>query len=356
MPESLIPALISDGVCVYTGDCVTVLPSLEAGSADSVITDPPYALDFGGQAWDRRTGFRESLADLDTSGMSDGEVFQAWCRAWAAGVWSVLKPGGHLAAFGGTRTWHRLVAGVEAAGFEIRDQIAWLYSEGMPKTLDISQAIDRQLGAARPDRVVETAERDSILGRTRHVVDKGRPVTVEAQAWQGWGTGLKPAFEPILVARKPVDGTIVGNVLAYGTGGLNIDACRTGGGRWPANVGLDTGQALVLDVATGSYGSHHPVSARFPVFHYQAKAPQRERPRAFGISHVTVKPLGLMRWLVKLLTPRGGLVLEPFAGSGTTIEAALLDGFRIVAIEQNESFLPLIKTRIDRAGNRPAHI
>ena len=352
MPE-LLPAVDDGRVAVYVGDTVAVLPQLVAASVDAVVTDPPYGLGFADQEWDGARGFRESLAEVDTSGLSDGEVFQAWCAAWASGTLRVLRPGGHLAAFGGTRTWHRLVAGVEQAGFEVRDQIAWLYSSGMPKSMDVSRAIDQHLGAARVDRIVERSEAESVLGRTSRVVAQGEPVTVEARAFAGWGTGLRPGFEPILIARKPVESSIVANVLAHGTGALNVDAARFGDRRWPVNVALDAGVAARLDADVGASLASVRVSGRFPVFHYDGKASRAERPRAFGVAHATVKPLSLMRWLIGLVTPRRGVVLEPFAGSGTTVEAALLDGFRVVAIERDPAFLPLIASRIERAANRP---
>ncbi|MCL2489176.1 MAG: site-specific DNA-methyltransferase [Propionibacteriaceae bacterium] len=346
MPEPLLPAIQTDTVTVYLGDTVAILPILDPESVDSIVTDPPYGLRFCDQTWDGAAGFRESLTNVDTSGFSDAEVFEAWCRAWAVGALHVLKPGGHLAAFGGTRTWHRLVRGVESAGFEIRDQIAWLYSTGMPKSMDISHAIDAHLGASRTDRVVEVSDHDWLLGRTRKVLNSGQPVTEQAKAMAGWGTGLRPGFEPILIAHKPPDGTLVGNVLAHGVGGLNIDTARFGDGRWPVNVALDDGQAESLDQATGSLPGG--VSGKFPVFRYDAKASPSQRPRAFGMAHATVKPLSLMRWLVNLLTPVGGVVLEPFAGSGSTIQAALLDGFRVIAVEKDPDYLPLISSRLDR--------
>lgn len=347
MPEPLLPTLQTESVTVYLGDAVTVLPVLAASSVDSIVTDPPYGLGFCDQTWDGAAGFRESLAGVDTSGMSNGEVFETWCHAWAVGALHVLKPGGHLAAFGGTRTWHRMVRGVESAGFEIRDQIAWLYSTGMPKSMDISRVIDAHLGAVRPDRVVEVSDHDTLLGRTTRVLAQGQPVTDEAKAMAGWGTGLRPGFEPILIARKPPDGSLVTNVLQHGVGGLNIDAVRFGDHRWPVNVALDEGRADALDAETGTLLSRDRVSGKFPVFHYDAKASQAERPKAFSVAHSTVKPLSLMRWLVNLVTPVGGVVLEPFAGSGSTIQAALMDGFRVVAVEKDPDYLPLIQSRLD---------
>ena len=349
MSDVLVPAVVTDRAAVFVGDTVAVLPMLDAGSVDSVVTDPPYGLEFCDQDWDGATGFRQSLPDVDTSGMSDAEVFEVWCQAWATGALRVLKPGGHMAVFGGTRTWHRMARGVESAGFEIRDQIAWLYSTGMPKSLDISRAIDQHLGVTRLDRVVEVAEREGVLGRTSKVVAKGQPVTAEAQLFDGFGTALKPGFEPILIARKPVESSIVANVLKYGTGGLNIDGSRFGGDqRWPVNAVLDEVQAALMDLELGD-----DVSGKFPVFRYEAKASQQERPKANQVAHVTVKPKALMRWLVGLVTPRGGTVLEPFAGSGSTLEAALEGGFKVVGVEKDPSFVPLIQARLERLDHQP---
>jgi site-specific DNA-methyltransferase (adenine-specific) len=216
--DSVTPVIDRDDVTLLIGDAVKVLPLLVPGIVDSVVTDPPYGLGFDAQSWDGVKGFRESL-DTGTDHLSDGEVFQTWNQAWGEAVLGVLKPGGHVAAFGGARTWHRLVAGVEAAGFEIRDQIAWLYSSGVPKSMDISNAIDHHLGQVRPDRQVNTSDLDGVLGVSRRVVVKGEPVTGQAQQAAGWGTGLRPAFEPILIARKPLDGTVVANVLEHGTQG-----------------------------------------------------------------------------------------------------------------------------------------
>lgn len=351
--DQLPVELDRDGAVVLGGDAVAVLPRLAVGVADALVTDPPYGLEFNGHAWDGAAGFAESLPDLDVSMMTPPEVFEAWCAAWARGALHALKPGAHLAAFGGTRTWHRMVRGIESAGFEVRDQIAWLYSSGIPKSMDLAYALDKRNGVLRPDRVVQEAEREGLLGVTRRVVQHGVPVSDDAKQWSGWGTGLRPSFEPIIIARKPIPGTVVDNVLAHGTGALNIAAARFGEGRWPANVALDAAQAETLDLLTGSYRGT-PTSSRFPIFRYEQKASGSERPRAFGVSHSTVKPLSLMQWLVRLITPRGGLVLEPFAGSGATVEAALDEGMRVVAIEKDASFVPLIASRIDRLAMRRA--
>jgi len=326
-----------DCVSLHHGDCIDVMRSLPDASVDSIVTDPPYGLGFMGKGWDA---------------LPPGEE-------WARECLRVLKPGGHLLAFGGTRTWHRLAVAVEDAGFEIRDSIAWMYGSGFPKHR----------------------------------------------------AALKPAFEPVVMARKPFKGSLAANEAVHGTGALDIDACRIGhdddlsrydrsatsgfkgggiygggspaltpanpAGRWPANVALDDTAAAILDqqsgiqrdgVAvqrngggraifggiTGAAGNGEHVndqgyggSGGASRFFYCAKAPKRERPNVDGVQHPTVKPLALMRWLVRLVTPPGGTVLEPFAGSGTTVEACQLEGFRCIAIEREAEYLPLIMSRFE---------
>lgn len=421
------PYYQDEHVTLWHGDCLDVLQNLPAGSIDAVVTDPPYGLEFMGRKWDGDAGFLESLSatgrgarvateragELTERGSGHstsagpylaagvdsvrvaGRPFQDWCHAWATECLRVLKPGGMMLSFGGTRTWHRLACAIEDAGFEIRDSIAWLYGSGFPKSLDVSKAIDKAAGA----------ERDLGVG----LVER-RPATDAARTWQGWGTALKPAFEPIVVARKPLAGTVATNVIEHGTGALNIDDCRTnpgeavpgGGGfkggaasrhegwtrpshaggystenhnlgRWPTNVVLDDTQADELDgqsgvstsrvgkprgsdagdgwgmTATGAeYADAGGASRFFPTFRYEAKASRSERPRVNGTAHPTVKPIDLMRWLVRLVTPPGGTVLEPFAGSGTTVEACIIEGFRCIAIERETDYLPLIEQRIHR--------
>ncbi|MDO2978320.1 DNA-methyltransferase [Mycobacteroides abscessus] len=447
----MTPYYQDDSVTLHHGDCLDMLRADDYGydwnlgyrsarmfpdnSVDAVITDPPYGIAFMGKDWDqpgafgseRRNGSpqrtqREGLAmdagryDLSPAAMLN---FQQWCTAWATECLRILKPGGHLLAFGGSRTWHRLAAGIEDAGFEIRDSIAWLYGSGFPKSLDVSKAIDKAAGAERG--VVGTHHRHgggsavsgSMLGSlgTDSELPLTAPATVAAKRWQGWGTALKPSFEPIVVARKPLSGTVAQNVLEHGTGALNIDACRvtTGdafvrpsvqrhdnevlgkglgagaqvepAGRWPTNVVLDEHQAEALDRQTGvlhsgtmragterqpraggtiygadtrtfapadTYGDSGGASRFFPVFRYEAKAPTSERPNADGVQHPTVKPLDLMRWLVRLVTPVGAVVLEPFAGSGTTAEACVLEDRQCIAIEREADYLPLIVSRLQK--------
>ena len=392
-----------DRATIYHGDCREVLRSLPDASVDSVVTDPPYELGFLGKQWD-----------------ASGIAYDA--DLWAEAL-RVLKPGGHLLAFGGTRTWHRLAVAVEDAGFEVRDSIAWLYGSGFPKSLDVSKAIDKAAGAEREVvGIGKYANRGRVPSGSQ--VDVGdsasstvtAPATPDAARWSGWGTALKPAFEPVVVARKPLTGTVAANVLEHGVGGLNIDGCRIGfssnadeaeskgknrhadfgtpaggntvygdfsmvprtnynpPGRWPANVVLDEDQADALDRQSGhgvsrigkprgaasgdgwgmtATGAEYADSGGASRFFYVAKAPARERPKVDGVAHPTVKPLTLMRWLCRLVTPPGGIVLEPFAGSGTTIEAALMEGFRVVAIEREDDYLPLIAARLERVGQEP---
>lgn len=388
---------VDERVTVHHGNCAWVMARMPDGCVDSVVTDPPYEIGFMGKRWD-----------------ASGVAYDA--ELWAEAL-RVLKPGGHLLAFGGTRTWHRLAVAIEDAGFEIRDSIAWMYGSGFPKSLDVSKAIDKAAGAER--EVIGVTNRCIGPSQTGHngigtFEEKNwatsnqltTPATPAAQQWHGWGTALKPAHEPIVVARKPLTGTVAANVLEHGTGALNVDGCRIVGvvpsvpqpvfgvanggifgmgvgrngemssapsGRWPANVILDEDQAEVLDrqsgvtkspapyvqrsEVVGIYGAeahhdrpstHHGDSGGASRFFYVAKAPARERPKVDGIAHPTVKPLTLMRWLCRLVTPPGGVILEPFAGSGTTIEAALHEGFNVVAIEREADYLPLIDARLAR--------
>ena len=387
------PYYQDDAVTLYHSDCIAVMRELPDASVDAVVTDPPYELGFMGKGW-------------DASGIAYNP--EVWANALR-----VLKPGGHLLAFGGTRTWHRLAVAIEDAGFEVRDSIAWMYGSGFPKSLDVSKAIDKAAGAEREREAPQTRKQASAaivasgFGADGWAPQVRDAVTPAAQQWQGWGTALKPAFEPVVVARKPLIGTVAENVLTHGTGALNVDGCRIGTqtlpaqsrgvsrigtfegadgnitdertGRWPANVILDESQAAELDRQSGeaSYnpagvfgkqrgnaneGASVPYSARkdgdgifgygdrggASRFFYTAKADSSERPRVNGVAHPTVKPLDLMRYLVRLVTPPGGTVLEPFAGSGTTLEACIVEGFSVIGIELTEEYLPLITQRITK--------
>ncbi len=294
---------------VEQGDCLDRLRALPDASVDSVVTDPPYGLAFMGKRWDY-----------------DVPSVEVWAECLR-----VLKPGGHLLAFAGTRTQHRMAVRIEDAGFDIRDMIAWVYGSGFPKSLDVSKATDA------------------------------------ARQWQGWGTALKPALEPITVARKPLSGTVAETVLKHGTGALNIDGCRVGrdaedvsgwsqsgsnasenrsmsganyareakpdaDGRWPANLihdGSDEATDLLGDAAR---------------FFYTAKTSKAER--GDDNHHPTVKPIDLMRYLCRLVTPPDGLVLDPFTGSGSTGCAAMLEGFRFHGIEREPDYVAIATARI----------
>lgn len=373
---------------IIVGDCRASMATLPDASVDAVVCDPPYELGFMGKSW-------------DASGIAyDLEVWRQALR--------VLKPGGHLLAFSGSRTYHRMTCAIEDAGFEIRDQIMWVYGSGFPKSLDVSKAIDKAAGAEREVLGIDQAW----VKRTGMSAGEGTatfttstfgsasgpnagkitaPATDAARRWQGWGTALKPAHEPICVARKPLDGTVAANVLKHGTGAINVDGCRIGGGdvrrikgdsgrgnsqsigafagfegydttkgRWPANFIHDGSEE-----ATAGLGE----AARF---FYTAKAgredreegceefDQRPRPTlGNGIGgqpdqqrannrniHPTVKPTELMRYLVRMVTPPGGTVLDPFTGSGSTGRAAMLEGARFIGCELSPEYAEIARARI----------
>jgi site-specific DNA-methyltransferase (adenine-specific) len=292
----------------------------------------------------------------------------------------VLKPGGHLLAFAGTRTQHRMAMRIEDAGFEIRDMIAWVYGSGFPKSLDVSKAIDKATGAEREVvgskfgqpgyRSGPTGENDVYgagLANGDAKCEVTAPATDAARQWAGWGTALKPALEPITVVRKPLIGTVAENVLEHGTGALNVDGCRVGGEPWKAHsaTGLGSvkfftkGETPVIEKALHDAG-------RWPAnlihdgsddvvgllrdssrFFYCAKASKRDRG---DNNHPTVKPTDLMRYLCRLVTPPEGTVLDPFMGSGSTGKAAVIEGFNFIGIERQEEYFQIAEKRILELG------
>lgn len=382
---------------LHEGDSKTILPTLQL--VDSIVTDPPYGISFMGKTWDY-----------------DVPSVELWTAAYHA-----LKPGGYLLAFASPRTYHRMAVNIEDAGFKIRDQIVWLQGQGFPAGNNIAKSIDKKLGAKR-SKVPATGNLHNNrllnddgwnkIGNDFAEMDSNEPITDEAKQWQGWNTTLKPACEPIVLARKPFKGTVAENVLDFGTGALNIDACRipmsqadqnqidvtsfskyqsiggtngcySGGeaydrstydpskGRWPSNVILDEAAAESLDNFTGElksgsrtgkrtqpknknvYGGFSVIRDESPSegsiggasrFFYIAKASPAERR---GFKHPTIKPVKLMQYLVRLVTPPGGTVLDPFAGTGTTGEAAVLEGFYPILIERDATSCTDIRTRMD---------
>lgn len=311
-----------------------MLASLDAESVDAIVTDPPYGIDFQGAAWDGRA-IREAAARLNGKRLAAAESYQAWTRAWASAALGALKPGAHLLAFGAPRTAHRLACGIEEAGFELRDCLIWLYGTGMPKS--------RKLPGGR-------------------------------------AASLKPAWEPIVLARKPLAGTIERNLHLHRTGALNTGACRVDG-RFPANVALahapgcgtgrceETCPVRIIDAASGRSRVPSGAPRQASRLFYCPKASRRERdagceqlpPRALDLfpnakharrpppatnPHPTVKPLALMRWLVRLGVPEGGSVLDPFGGSGSTGCAAVLEGRRFLGIELDPAYAEIARARI----------
>lgn len=422
-----------DRVRVVAGDCGEVIKTLADNSIDSVVTDPPYALvsitkRFG------KPGSAEAKAGVYARG-AKGFMGKQWDTgdvafdpAFWADVLRVLKPGGHVLAFGGTRTYHRLACAIEDAGFEIRDQIGWLYGSGFPKSHDVSKGIDKAAGAEREvlrERYTAkrikpgaTVVREGAYGKqdvTFTACDTA-PATAAAKQWEGWGTALKPAWEPIVLARKPLIGTVAANVLEHGTGAINIDGCRvaaegdvieTSGetvttnchagyqrpgasmfntgkakerngpanasGRWPANVIHDGSEEVIAAFPEtpgqrasvgpqhgaknsvnvyGDYGARDQFNPRGDSgsaarFFYSSKADAADRLQS---RHPTVKPVDLMAYLCRLVTPPNGLVLDPFAGSGSTGMACLREGFRAILIEREAEYVADIQRRLDHVA------
>lgn len=427
------------------GDCAEKMHDLADNSIDAIVTDPPYGLAFMGAKWDNFGGkscgndsaevrrqkaqeyaAKNSGAPRYANGHGGAPTldamrsFQTAMTPIFAEALRVAKPGAHLLAFGGTRTYHRLACAIEDAGWEVRDCIMWVYGSGFPKSMDVSKAIDKMKGAERTE-VIGTRHRNvkpyndgngwnanNTTGNYQYMA----PATPEAAAWNGYGTCLKPAVEPIVVARKPLEGTVAANCLKYGTGAINIDGCRValadddklqkgvkhdgkaldtqkmgfgfknvdrapGLGRFPANLihdGSDEVIALFPDTGKSSGGGGKKTLGRNGIygkgegaeypnqvgfgdlgsaarFFYCAKASRSERGE--GNVHPTVKPIALMRYLVRLVTRKGGIVLDPFMGSGTTGIAAIQEGMEFVGIERDPQYHEIASRRIAEAKPLP---
>jgi len=430
---------------IHNGNCIEVMRTMADNSVDSIVTDPPYELGFMGKSWD-----------------STGIAFNV--EVWTEAL-RVLKPGGHLLAFSGSRTYHRMAVAIEDAGFQIRDQIMWIYGSGFPKSLNVSKSIEALLTTGSANKTAfknltgeklergnwgiakqqfEHGQRDTNYDETASGERLGEldPTTAEAQQWAGWGTALKPAHEPIVLARKPLIGTVAANVLEFGTGGLNIDGSRVGSevmtntptsvtadrvamgqywrtdaeptvatGRFPANIIHDGSDEVLAGFPTTGGGSARvgkPGGTTFggsamgsevvgvwfgdsgsaARFFYCAKASKRDRNEGLdgfegqsigakgnGLAricatcsastiqgcecpdrtyvnptrqnhHPTVKPTDLMRYLVKLITPPGGIVLDPFTGSGSTGKGAVMEGFNFIGIELDPDYVAIATARI----------
>ena len=376
---------------IICGCCIETMRKMPESSIDSIVCDPPYQIDFMGKDWDQEFDSDE----------------------WSRQCLRVLKPGGHLIAFAATRTIHKIMVSVEKAGFEIRDLLSWLYFSGFPKSMNISKQIDKMAGAER--EVIgrkkgvrgadgtghESAMPGKAIGVKQVSIDIPitKPATPDAIKWDGWGTGLKPAQEPAVLARKPIEKglSITANVLKHGTGSLNIDKSRFGYGdpcwvgpqeRYKDGDGRETGASLIgwgKSAAMNGFELQSHFQGRWPANIYQCAKPSRserdqgledfephtppavechgvdskglQSPRAGSGRtasevknyHPTVKPVKLMDWLVGLVTPLDGVVLDTFGGSGTTGLAANLAGYKWILIEKNPDYCSIIHGRI--AGN-----
>ena len=378
---------------LYQGNMLDMLSIIKPNSIDSIVTDPPYELNFMNKGWD-----------------NSGVAFQkeTWEKCYA-----VLKPGGYLLAFGGSRTFPRIACAIEDAGFEIRDIIMWLYGSGFSRSMNLGKSIESKLvnGSANTQewkKLQGTKEKSGNWGidgnkkfydsrPSDYSADQHERTvqvnyqTEEGKRWDGWGTCLKPAYEPIVVARKPCDGTVTDNVLKYGVGGINIDECRVPTDDYMYNHGSHVGTTNGLNCF--SSGTYNPIdrydnrstelSARFPSnvvltyddidkqevcgglgdsarYFYCAKASTKDREEGlenFGYVknniHPTVKPMELMQYLVRLVTPANGLILDPFNGSGSTGKAVMFErkynnkNYSYIGIELEEKYLAISKARLD---------
>ena len=394
---------------ILVGDCIEVLQRFPSDVFSSVISDPPFGLEFmqGVIDWDapwktnwqsgggfskpgigdretpwpsfsatsrfvaanptcgkcggRARGAKKCLCETpewkpigkrknpENEGLPDDvtgggmarhmQAFQDWCEVWAVEVLRVLKPGGHALIFGGERTYHRLACGLENAGFEVRNTLGWVFATGFPKSQDVSRKLEGEL----------------------------------AKKWDGWGTALKPSYSPILLLRKPIMTTVAASVLKHGTGALNIGGCKVdledgSEPRWPANILHDGSSEAVESLGTAARFLYCPKASKsernagLDEFEEvvtdvlarhrsrrmeEMKRPDGAEPAKGRNHHPCVKPVILLKWLCRLITPSGGLILDPFFGSGSTGIAAVLEGFKFIGIERDESYAEIARARID---------
>jgi len=382
------------------GDCLEKLKELEDCSIDSIVTDPPYHL----TSIVKRFGKENSSPakhgkDGSFGRLSKGFMGQEWDGgdiAFKEEVWKeclrVLKPGGHLIAFSGSRTYHRMAYAIDESGFEIRDQIMWVYGSGFPKSHNVALSIDKKLGlqnhrSVRLDVAGNIKSGENVRSPKSNEMEKYEGKSDEAKEWQGWGTALKPAHEPIVLARKPFKCSVASNVLEYGTGAINIDGCRVGDEKITINkledwsgFGEHKNPDYNSSFSVGRYPAnflHDGLEEEWSKYFYCPKANKKDRnegceeleqqqyssdgretpienayQRNNSVSsnnHPTVKPTELMRYLVRLVTPKNGTVLDPFMGSGSTGKAAVLEGFSFTGIELSEEYLKIAEKRINHA-------
>lgn len=355
---------------VYVGDMRNVLEKLDRNQFHAVVTDPPYGLEFdvgncvdnwdapwkSGGSVDARHRRADEMSDPvkakylrhNVEYGRDGPLFQQWFQSCAEAILRVAKPGAHLLSFGGTRMWHRMACAVEDVGWEIRDTMMWLYGSGYPKGKDVGKAIDALLGVERRvvgyvDGVPDTTKVRPGFTGSAHMGDASgskrsipitEPATDAAREWDGWNTTLKPAVEPVVVARKPISQSVAQCVLDNGTGAINARGCECDG-RWPSNV--------INDGSDEAIGSLPPGASRY---FYSAKSNDGDRPLMGDTDHPTVKPLDLMRYLVRLVCARGGTVLDPFMGSGSTLCACVAEGMYGVGVEQSREYADIAVDRL----------
>ena len=415
----------NDSYVIYHGNMLDMLDIISPNSIDSIVTDPPYGL----TSIVKRFGKKNSApAQFGTDGafvrLSKGFMGEEWdgsgieynVEAWK-NCFKVLKPGGYLLAFGGSRTFHKIASSIENAGFEIRDCIMWLYGSGFPKSMNISKGIEAKEKYGKANTIVKRLIEQNCEGKEYKIKQTNNgamgeliettrkhyiPHTPLSNKWKGWGTCLKPAYEPIIVARKPFKGSLVENVIENGVGGLNIDECRIetnddlndGAYRGNANKKIEDASNIFIPKSNKEYIApsgrfpsniiHDGLQEEWSRYFYTAKASKKDRdegldefeentvddgrnksidnPFQKGKTqrhniHPTVKPTELMQYLIRLVSPKGSIILDPFMGSGSTGKACMYENqeqnanYKFIGIEITEEYLPISEARIKYALN-----